>query len=76
VLAVAWDTNSDDMRVFMESGDYSFPVMLEPEGMSSAYGIDHIPSVVVIDAEGGIAKRFESAATAAELSRIARDLAR
>jgi peroxiredoxin len=76
VLAAAWDTTAEAMRVFMEEGGYSFPVMVEPEGLSSAYGIDSIPSAVVIDAEGRIAKTFTGRVTAAELSRVVGDLAR
>ena len=68
------DTKAD-MKQFMNRGDFSFPVMLCPDEVAMAYGVQYIPAVFVLDGHGRIAATPDGIVTAAELSKIVDGLA-
>jgi thiol-disulfide isomerase/thioredoxin len=75
VLAVAVNDAEADIRVFMNQNGFTFPVMLDGGGVAGAYGVSAIPTTVVVDSEGFIAKRIVGGTTAEALSLIVDGLA-
>lgn len=73
---VAVSDSKDAMQGFMAEGAYAFPVMLDPDNLAARYGVRAIPTSVVIDSEGRVAKTIVGAATAADLSSLVDDLTR
>lgn len=66
-LAVAVQDTEADMQQFMKDSGSDFPVALLPDSVPTAYGIDVLPTVVLIDAHGRIAKTIVGGTTAAQL---------
>lgn len=64
------------MREFVDQGGYTFPVMLDPDNLAADYGVRAIPTVVVLDSEGEVAKTVVGGVTAEELSSLVDDLTR
>lgn len=73
---VAVSDNKDAIEGFMAEGGYAFPVMLDPGNLGGRYGVRAIPTLVVIDSEGRVAKTIVGAAPAADLSDLVDDLTR
>ena len=70
---------SDDegaLKEFMADGGYTFPVMPDPGDLGTRYGVRAIPTHVVIDSEGRVAKTIVGGVTAADLSSAVDDLTR
>jgi peroxiredoxin len=61
VLGIGQDPASD-LETFSREYGMSFPSLpdLEPFDVSNAYGIEHVPTVVVVDAEGTVADVVEA----------------
>lgn len=76
VLAVDVGDFEDDIRAFMSENGFSFPIMLEGDSAANAYGVTAIPTTVIVDAEGNIAKRLIGGTTADDLSLIIDGLTR
>jgi thiol-disulfide isomerase/thioredoxin len=70
VLAVAVQDSQDDLRTLMADNDWTFPVLYDGTSAADAYGVTAIPTTVVIDSEGRIAKRIVGGTTAAKLSLV------
>ncbi len=75
LLAVAVNDSEADIRAFMSQNGLTFPVMLDEDGAADAYGVTAIPTTVVVDAEGFVAKRLIGGTTADALSLIIDGLA-
>jgi hypothetical protein len=58
ILAVAPANSEGGMRDLIAQGKYSFPVMLDGGDVASAYKVRYVPSLYVIDSQGGLAQRF------------------
>jgi hypothetical protein len=58
------------MRDFTTEGGWIFPVMLDADRVADDYGVRGIPTNVVIDSEGKIAKRIVGGLGAADLSSL------
>jgi hypothetical protein len=74
VLVLAVSDGEDDMREFMSEGGYTFPVMLDEDNVAADYGVRAIPTIVVLDPEGEVAKTVVGGMTADELSSLVDDL--
>jgi hypothetical protein len=72
VVAVG-DTDAA-IRDLMTSGGYSFPLMLDPGNMGVAYGIDVIPTLVIIRPSGTVVKSMSAVVTADALAALVGDL--
>jgi peroxiredoxin len=61
VVGIGQDPVSE-LETFSRGFGMSFPSLpdLEPYDVSNAYGIEHVPTVVVVDAEGVVADVVES----------------
>lgn len=75
LLAVAVSDSESDMRAFMSDNGLTFPVMLDGDSTANAYGVTAIPTTVIVDSEGRIAKRLIGGTTAEILSSIIDGLA-
>lgn len=73
---VATSDSENAMRSFLSEGGHSFPVMMDPGDVASRYGVRAIPTVVVIDPEGRIAKKLVGGVSAADLASLVDDLTR
>jgi thioredoxin-related protein len=73
-LAVAVGDTEAAMRALVTQSDYSFPVMLGSDELASQYGVQVIPTHVIIDPEGRVVKTIVGGVTAAELSEVVDDL--
>lgn len=67
--------SKEAMEQFMAAGGFDFPVMLEGEQAARAYGIQAIPTIVLIDPQGRVAETLIGGASAEELSRLVAALA-
>jgi hypothetical protein len=76
VLVIAVDDSEDAMREFLSEGGYTFPVMLDEDNVAADYGVRAIPTNLVLDPEGEVAKTVVGGVTADELSRLVDDLTR
>ena len=68
---------SDDeasMQRFVDRGGYRFPVAMLSDEVAAAYGIDAIPTLVIIRSSGLIEKTLVGGASADELTRMLDDL--
>lgn len=70
LLAVAVSDPEADIRAFMTENGLTFPVMLEGDSAANAYGVSAIPTTVIVDSEGQIAKKLIGGTTADALSLI------
>jgi cytochrome c biogenesis protein CcmG/thiol:disulfide interchange protein DsbE len=75
-LAVAVRDTQDALESVSAAEGWTFPVMFDGNSAASAYGVTAIPTTVVIDFEGRIAKRIVGGTTAAELSLVIDGLTR
>jgi len=75
VLAVDVSDAESDIRAFMSENGLTFPVMLDGDSAANAYGVSAIPTTVIVDPEGRIAKRLVGGTTADALSLIVDGLA-
>jgi thioredoxin-related protein len=73
-LAVAVGDTEAAMRALVTQSGYSFPVMLGSDDLASQYGVQVIPTHVIIDPEGRVVKTIVGGVTAAELSEVVDDL--
>ncbi len=71
---LAVDDTEEAMRDFMSAGGFEFPVMLDREEAARAYGIQAIPTLVIIDAQGRVVDILTGGATAEDLSAYVADL--
>lgn len=76
LLAVNVSDSEEDIRAFMSENGLSFPLMLDGDSAADAYGVTAIPTTVVVDAEGHIAKRLIGGTTADNLSLVIDGLTR
>lgn len=58
------------MEQFMAAGGFDFPVMLDGDQAARAYGIQAVPTIVLIDPRGRVAETIMGGATAEELTRL------
>ncbi len=72
MLAVS--DGEDAIREFMTRGGYTFPVMLDQDNVAADYGVRAIPTIVVLDSQGEVAKTVVGGMTAEELSSLVDDL--
>ena len=72
MLAVS-DTE-EAMRDFMIAGSFEFPVMLGGDEAARAYGVQAIPTVVIIDAQGRVVDSLIGGATAEDLAEYVAEL--
>ncbi len=73
---VAVSDSKGAIQGFMAEGGYTFPVMLDPGNLGGRYGVRAVPTLVVIDSEGRVAKTIVGGVTAADLSSLVDDLTR
>ncbi len=66
--------SEDAMREFLSENGYSFPVMLDEDNVAGDYGVRAIPTNIVLDSEGEVAKTLVGGVTAEELSSVLDDL--
>ena len=58
MLAVDLQENEDQVRSFVETAGYSFPVLLDPSGRTgAAYQVSGIPTTYIIDKRGNVLAR-------------------
>ena len=76
LLAMAWADTDAAIREFMESGGWTFPVMLAPDDLVAAYGVEAVPALFLIDAESRIVDYILGGVTADQLSQMVDDLLR
>ena len=62
------------IRDLMTSGGYTFPLMLDPKNMGAAYGINVIPTLVIIRPSGNVVKSMSAVVTADALAAMVGDL--
>jgi thioredoxin-related protein len=74
MLVLAVNDGEGDMREFMSQGGYTFPVMLDEDNVAAGYGVRAIPTIVVLDPDGEVAKTVVGGVTADELSNLVDDL--
>ena len=58
------------MRKFMDGGGWVFPVMMCPDEVAMAYGVQYIPAVFVLDSQGRVAARPDGLVTADQLVQL------
>ena len=75
ILAVAVQDGEEAIGALMDTGGFNFPLMLEPGGMAAGYGISVIPTLVIIDPSGNVAKEVSQTLTAEELAKLVSDVA-
>ena len=63
-----------NVQEFLDENGYSFPVMLDEANVAADYRVRAIPTNVVLDAEGQVAKTIVGGVTAEELSSYVDDL--
>ena len=66
--------SEDAMREFLSENGYSFPVMLDEDNVAADYAVRAIPTNIVLDSQGEVAKTLVGGVTAEELSSIVDDL--
>ena len=57
VISVSQDKGaqaSDRVRKYLSDRGFTFPVIIDPSGIASRYGVSTIPTMVVIDPEGTV----------------------
>ena len=74
VLALAVGDSEDAIRGFMKMGGWTFPVVLNADKVAQAYGVRAIPTLVVVDSGGKIAKTIVGGMSASDLSKLVDDL--
>lgn len=62
------------MKQFMSAGGWTFPVMMASDEIAGAYGIQAIPTVVLIDSESRMVDTVVGGASASQLSAMVDDL--
>jgi peroxiredoxin len=75
VVGISQD-DAADTREFMSDCGCSFPVLLDTEGLypaSNAYGISHVPSIFLVQADGVVARSFDGWSRG-DLEAVASDL--
>lgn len=70
LLAIAVSDTEEDISAFMTENGLTFPLMLDGDSVANAYGVSAIPTTVVVDPDGRIAKRIIGGTTAAALSLV------
>ncbi len=60
--------SEEAISALMKAGGFIFPVMLDVDEVFRAYGVDVLPTTVVIDSEGRIVETIPGAVTADQLS--------
>jgi thiol-disulfide isomerase/thioredoxin len=75
LLAVTVNDSEADIRAFISENGLTFPVMLDGDSAANAYGVSAIPTTVIVDSEGRIAKKLIGGTTADALSSIIDGLA-
>jgi hypothetical protein len=73
---VAVSDSRGAIQGFVAEGGYTFPVMMDLSNVAGRYGVRALPTLVVIDSEGRVAKTIVGGATAADLSSLVDDLTR
>jgi hypothetical protein len=73
VVALASD-KAEAMRQFVADSGWSFPVLLASDELTALYGVQAIPTQVLIDQQGRIAQTIVGGTTASNLSRLVDDL--
>jgi hypothetical protein len=71
---MAVQDSESDLRKLMTDGGWQFPVALMPDSVPAAYGIRAVPTLVLLDSGGRIAKTWVGAVSAAKLSAALDDL--
>lgn len=69
-MAVALSDNEAAIRDLMAAGGYGFPLMLDQTGVGRAYGIEAIPSIIVIGPAGKIARTITGTVSADDLAEL------
>jgi thiol-disulfide isomerase/thioredoxin len=75
-LAVGVNDTRDALKSVLDAEGWTFPVMFDGDSAADAYGVNAIPTTVVIDTKGHIAQRIVGGTTAAELSLVIDGLTR
>jgi hypothetical protein len=70
VLIGAVSDDEASIRRFVDRGGFGFPVAMLSDEVAAAYGIDAIPTLVIIRANGHIERTLVGGASAAELRRM------
>jgi peroxiredoxin len=72
VIASGVWTSEDDLRAYRDEHAIKLPLVLDRGGaLFHRYGVDHVPALVVLDADGQVARRIDSVDKAA-LDAVAR----
>jgi len=74
ILVVAPTTSESGIRDLLMANRYSFPVMLDPGDLGSAYKVRYVPDLFVIDSAGNIAQRIVGGVDSARLNQLVDDL--
>ena len=74
LLGIGVQDHEADMRQFMNEGGWSFPVALLPDSVPAAYGINAVPTLVIVRPGGRILKVLVGGASAADLTKMMDDL--
>jgi thiol-disulfide isomerase/thioredoxin len=75
-LALAVSDTQGTLKSVLAQNGWTFPVMFDGDSAADAYGVNAIPTTVVIDTEGHIVKRIIGGTTAADLSLLIDGLTR
>lgn len=75
ILAVAPASNETGMRDLFMKGGYTFPMLLDPGEVASAYKVRYVPALFVIDASGDLVDRVIGATDFVRLNQIVDGLA-
>lgn len=60
----------DAMRRFMQTGRFTFPVVLNGDRVGIAYGVQYIPAVFILDGDGRIVATPKGVVSAEDLSAL------
>lgn len=73
-MVVAQPGNAAGMRTLLAKGGYSFPLLLDHDGLLSKYGVRGYPTLVVLDQQGAVARTVVGRINFLRLSRLVDDL--
>ncbi len=70
VIGIDVDDPPDKARAYAKAKGLSYPIVIDPGEASKRYGVDKLPSLVVIDREGRVAGYFSGVVDEASLDEI------
>jgi peroxiredoxin len=74
LLVIGVGDSEDALRQMVASGGYKFPLIVDTANVAAMYGISVIPTVVLIDPSGKVAKSLSEVLTADSLANLVQGL--